>query len=70
MFEVCDTDITQSLLPKVIAWHESHNLLLAKRLFGKTKGMSKIAGAHQQMGSSRNLSLPKKDVFVERLSVI
>ena len=70
MFEVCDTDITQSLLPKVIDWQESHNLLLVKRLFGKTKGMSTIAGAHQQMWSTRNSSLPKKDMFVERLGVI
>jgi len=74
------TGSTQSLFPKDTGSQESHNLLLVERLFdsylfinlkrlcGKTKGMSAIAGAHQQMCSIGGSSLHRKDV--ERLSVI
>jgi len=41
-----------------------------KRLFGEKKVMSTIAEAKQQMCSTGGSSLPKNDVFVERLSDI
>ena len=58
----------------MFAWQESHNLLLVKRLFdsymlislkrlcSKTKGMSAIAGTHQQTCSTSGLPLHRKYV--------